>query len=136
MYEVFEHTADVGLRISAPSLEELLRDAARGLLSLLVANPDAVQPAVAKTIDIAGDDRVFLLRDWLSELLYAFESEGLLLSEYDLHLTESGLHAECRGEPVDPSRHHLDHEVKAVTYHGLKAEQTADGWFGEVILDI
>src|SRR5688572_5254453 len=136
MYEVFEHTADVGLRISAPSLEELFRDAARGLLSLVVANPDAVGQVVTKAIDVAGDDRPFLLRDWLAELLYAFESEGLLLAEYDLHLTENGLHAECRGEPVEPSRHQLDHEVKAVTYHGLKVEQTPDGWFGEVILDI
>jgi len=26
--------------------------------------------------------------------------------------------------------------VKAITYHGLKVEQTSDGWLAEVILDI
>lgn len=136
MYEVFEHTADVGLRIQAATLEELFRDAGRGLVSLLVGNAQAVRPLVQRSIDVPGDDRAFLLRDWLDELLYAFESEGLILAEYDLQIDEHGLHADCRGEPIDRDRHQLEHEVKAVTYHGLKVQPTADGWLGEVILDI
>ncbi len=47
-----------------------------------------------------------------------------------------GLEAAAWGEPMDPSRHELNHEVKAITYHGLKVEQTADGWLAEVIVDI
>jgi SHS2 domain-containing protein len=136
MYEVFEHTADVGLRIKAATLEELFRDAARGLLSLLVGNVSAVQPVVQRSIDVAGEDRALLLRDWLDELLYTFEADGLILAEYDLQIDENGLHADCRGEPIDRQRHQPEHEVKAVTYHGLKVQQTAEGWLGEVILDI
>jgi len=30
----------------------------------------------------------------------------------------------------------LDHEIKAITYHALKVEQTADGWLAELIVDI
>ena len=41
-----------------------------------------------------------------------------------------------RGELVDPERHELEHEVKAITYHGLKVEQQADQWLAEVIVDI
>jgi SHS2 domain-containing protein len=37
---------------------------------------------------------------------------------------------------MDESRHEMDHEVKAITYHGLKVEQTVDGWYAEVIVDI
>ena len=40
------------------------------------------------------------------------------------------------GEPYDPARHVLAHEVKAITYHELKVEKTADGWLAEVIVDI
>ena len=50
MYELFEHTADLGLRIQATTLEELLVEAARGLLAMLVANPGEVRPGNA-----AGD---------------------------------------------------------------------------------
>jgi SHS2 domain-containing protein len=78
----------------------------------------------------------YLLFDWLNELLYAFESEKLLLAEFDLKLKDQQLTATCRGEPMDPARHQMEHEVKAITYHGLRVEQTADGWQSEVIVDI
>jgi SHS2 domain-containing protein len=30
----------------------------------------------------------------------------------------------------------LEHEVKAITYHGLKVEPADGGWLAEVIVDI
>jgi len=136
MFELFEHTADLGLRVRASSLEELLTEAARGLLAMLVANPEAVRPLQAKTITLTADEPAYLLFDWLSELLYCFETEKLLLAEFDLQIHENHLTATCRGEPMDPTRHHMDHEVKAITYHGLRLEQVAEGWKAEVIVDI
>jgi len=136
MFELFEHTADLGLRVRASSLEELLIDAAHGLLAMLVANPEAVQPVHSKTITIATDDVSYLLFDWLSELLYALETEKLLLAEFQLQLQGNQLKAICRGEPMDPARHQMEHEVKAITYHRLMVEQTDAGWSAEVIVDI
>jgi SHS2 domain-containing protein len=77
-----------------------------------------------------------LFFDWLTEILYVFESEHLLLTEFEVSIDNTGLKAVARGEPVDESRHRLEHEIKAVTYHGLKVEQTADGYLAEVIVDI
>jgi protein archease len=136
VFTLFEHTADLGLRVEAESLESLFIDAARGLLAMLVANPEAVRPLQPKTITLTADDLSYLLFDWLSELLYAFEAEKLLLSEFDLQIQNNHLTATCRGQPMDPTRHHMDHEVKAITYHGLKLEQQANGWHAEVIVDI
>jgi protein archease len=136
MFELFEHTADLGLRAQAATLEELLLEAARGLLAILVANPEAVRPLQTRTIAVTADDPCYLLFDWLSELLYAFESERLLFSEFELTLESGKLTADCRGEPMDSSRHQMEHEVKAITYHGLRVEQAAEGWRAEVIVDI
>jgi SHS2 domain-containing protein len=136
MYELFEHTADLGLRVRGDSLEELLAEAGRGLLAMFVANPEAVRPVQSRTIELAADEPGYLLFDWLSELLFAFESEKLLLSEFDLQLSAGKLTATCRGEPMDQSRHQMEHEVKAITYHGLRVEQQDSGWFAEVIVDI
>jgi SHS2 domain-containing protein len=136
MFELFEHTADLGLRVQAKSLDELLTEAARGLLAMFLANPEAVQPLQTRTISLTAEDPSYLLFDWLTELLYAFETEKLLLSEYDVHLVGRQLTATCRGEPIDASRHHMEHEVKAITYHGLHVEHTATGWHAEVIVDI
>jgi SHS2 domain-containing protein len=136
MFELFEHTADLGLRVQAGTLEELLAEAARGLLAMLLANPEAVRPVVERSITIAADEPSYLLFDWLSELLYTFETDKLLLAEFDLQWRAGELQATCRGEPMDESRHKMEHEVKAITYHGLRVEETLEGWRAEVIVDI
>ena len=136
MFETFDHTADIGLRIVAATLEELFVDAARGLTSLLVENLDDVRPTVSETIQLAGTETDYLLFDWLNELLFRFETRGLLFREFDVRLDARGLEATIRGEPCDRSRHQLAHEVKAITYHGLFVEQTDSGWRVELVLDI
>ncbi|HEX7377033.1 MAG TPA: archease [Pirellulales bacterium] len=136
MYETFEHTADLGLRVRASDLETLFTDAARGLTSMIAANHDAVRPVREIAFEVPGGRLDELLFDWLTEILYAFESEHLLLSQFEVQFGESGLTATARGEAADESRHQLEHEVKAITYHGLRVEQTPDGWLAEVIVDI
>jgi SHS2 domain-containing protein len=136
MFELFEHTADLGLRIRASNLEELLSEAARGLLAMLVANPQAVRPVQTRTFTLTAREPAYLLFDWLNELLYAFESEKLLLSEFEIVIGEQEVQAICRGEPMDSARHEMDHEVKAITYHGLRVQQMTEGWEAEVIVDI
>jgi SHS2 domain-containing protein len=137
MFELFDHTAGLGLRVQAASLEELLAEAGRGLLAMLVANPAAVRPVQTKTIELPAGEASFLLFDWLSELLYAFESEKLLLCKFDVQIAGDKLIASCRGEPMDEARHEMDHEVKAITYHALRVEQQPDTtWFAELIVDI
>jgi len=136
MYELFEHTADLGLRVRADSLEGLFVDAARGLLAMLVADPESVRPVISKTISLSADDTTYLLFDWLSELLFAFETDKLLLADFELSIEGSQLEATCRGETMDLSRHRMEHEVKAITYHGLHLDQTASDWFAEIIVDI
>jgi SHS2 domain-containing protein len=48
----------------------------------------------------------------------------------------SGLSATVQGEPLDLTRHEIEVEVKAITWHALKVEQTANGWLAEVIVDV
>jgi protein archease len=136
MYEIFPHTADLGLRVRAETLEGLFVDAAKGLFAMIVANPEAVKTPHIVTYDVEGAETDYLLFDWLSELLYTFDAQQLLLVEFEVQLDPRGLHAVARGETADPIRHRLEHEVKAITYHGLHVEQTADGWLAEVIVDI
>jgi SHS2 domain-containing protein len=59
-----------------------------------------------------------------------------VLAEFEVQLSKEGLSAVGRGELFDPARHVPAHEVKAITYHGLKCEPTAGGWLAEVIVDI
>jgi SHS2 domain-containing protein len=136
MYEIFPHTADVGLRVKAPDLNALFAESAKGFFSLIVSNLNDVLPRTRLEFHIAGRDLAYLLADWLSELLFTFESRRLLLSQFDVTVGPEGLDATAQGEIVDDARHTLDHEIKAVTYHGLKVEQINGDWCAEVIMDI
>ena len=136
MFEFFEHTADIGLRIRAPDRQSLFADAAHSLFSLLVANLETVRCVQLENFAIAGREDDYLLFDWLNELLYTFETKRLLFAQFDVQVDDSGITAVCCGEPIDPTRHELDHEVKAITYHELKVENTGHEWLAEVIVDI
>jgi SHS2 domain-containing protein len=136
MYEFFEHTADLGLRVRAADLDTLFADAARALFAALLEDPAAVQPLQRVDVQLTGTDRDYLLFDWLKALLYRCDAEHLVFGRFEVHVSADGLTGTAWGEPLDPDRHALAHEVKAITYHGLRVEQTDDGWLAEVIVDI
>lgn len=135
-YEVFEHTADVGIRAFGANWAELAVNAARGMFSL-VCDPAMVRPLVARVVDVRADDQEELLPAWLKELLCLLDIDGLLLCEFRvLECDDRHIKAEVRGEPIDRSRHELDMEVKAVTRHGYEIRRTANGLEAEIIFDI
>jgi SHS2 domain-containing protein len=136
MFETFEHTADLGLRIRAADLDTLFAEAAQALFSVLVEDLATVRPTQSVAVNLQEDDRELLLFDWLKQLLYHFDAEHLLFGKFDVKVQPAGLTATAWGEPLDRSRHVLDHEVKAITYHGLRIEQVTDAWVAEVIVDI
>jgi len=135
-HEIFDHTADLGLRVRAECFEGLCEAAAAGLTEVIAGDAAAVRPAVAETLRVTGDDPVWLLFDLLSELLAAFDLRRMLFAECRVSRTADGLRADCRGEPFDPARHHLAHEVKAITQHELDVCQSDAGWEATLILDI
>jgi len=136
MYEHFEHTADLGLRVRATDLNTLFAEAAEALTAAIIEEVDAIEPRDSIAVRVTGTDRAFLLFDWLRELLYRFDAERRLFRRFDVRVSEGGLDATAWGEPYDAERHPLSHEVKAITYHGLRVDQEDGGWVAEVIVDI
>ena len=132
-FEEVDHTADLGLRVRAESLEGLLRQAALGLASLLT-DPAAVGSSERATIEVRGIDLEELLVAWLNELLYRFESKRLVLTAFpELHIERGGegyrLLAAGTGGRWDPQHHPPGAPIKAATYHGLKIVPATDGGF-------
>jgi SHS2 domain-containing protein len=136
VYELFEHTADVGLRVRAGDLEELFRDAARGLLAIIADELPEGGATRPFRFRVEGRRHDYLMFDWLNELLYTFDTEHVLLQQFDVRIDEVGLEATARGRALEEVESFLQREVKAITYHCLKVEQRGDGWFAEVIIDI
>ncbi len=136
--EIFDHTADVGLQIRANDLPDLFRTAAEGLFDYIVANREAVAIVENDTITLTSDSTANLLVGWLNELIFRSETQHVLFNHFNVAISGDGLLLEATigGEPIDRDRHILDHEVKAVTHHGISLEHDGAMWVAEVILDI
>jgi SHS2 domain-containing protein len=136
MYEFFDHTADLGIHVETDQLENLYAEAAEALFAVICEDPATIRARESRRYQITGGDRAILLFDWLRTVLLAFETEGWMLHHADVTIGDEGLTVEASGEPFDPDRHPLAHEVKAVTYHGLFVRREGNGWVAEVIVDI
>lgn len=136
--ETFDHTADVGLLVRGTDLSDVFRTAAEGVFDYIVANRSDVMVTATDNIALEADSPLDLLVDWLNELIFRSETGHRLFARFDVTVAPDGrtLRANVGGEPVDPLRHVLDHEVKAVTHHGETLVRDEDGWRAELILDI
>ena len=136
MFETFEHTADLGLRVRAVSLNDLFAEAGRGLVAVIIENPETIRPEVSRELRLQADSMENLFFDWLAELLYIFDEEKLALGRFEVTVVGTALDAKVAGERIESGRHTFVREVKAITYHGLVVRQLGHHWEAEVIVDI
>lgn len=136
-HEELSHTADVGFVVTGPDLPVLFARAGVALLAAVV-EPSSVQ-LVSRwpvTATAAGDDAT-LLHAWLSALVLELPVHGRVGAGVDtMTLAPGRVAAVVAGEAVDPARHDLHGEVKAVTWHGFALERISTGWRAHVILDV
>jgi protein archease len=141
--EFLDHTADVGVRISAASPAELLAEAVRAFHAVLLeeGGADLVEIREERAVAIDGPDGETLLVDLLNRLIYHFDAERLLLpvlevAEASLRRGAARVRGRLRGERYDPARHAFSTAVKAATYHGLEIVESGGRLTAEVIFDL
>ena len=134
-YEILEHTADVGLKAYGQTLPEMFANAARGMIALAL-EPLTVRPSQSRPLSARGEDLEELLVHFLSEILYAVDAEGWHFSAFRIGTLEStAIEAEGWGKREERSERRRV-AVKAVTYHQVSVQQTAEGWEAVVYFDI
>ena len=126
-----EHTADWALEVWASDLAALLAESARGMYGLMGVVL-AGGPRQRRRLELAGADRESLLVDFLAELLYLAESEGLAFDRLELEAADGRLAARLEGAPI--ASHTKD--IKAVTYHWLEIRDTATGLETRIVFDV
>ena len=135
-YEFFEHTADTGVRVYGKTLKDLFIHAAQGMTELLVEN-SLIAVTETRLVTLSAASAEELLRCWLKELLFWFATDRFLPGEYHLEtVTQTELRGRVLGERFDPARHAQGTEIKGVTYHQFRVEQTPDGWEASMIFDV
>jgi SHS2 domain-containing protein len=51
-------------------------------------------------------------------------------------LTDNKIISIAKGEKIDTKRHNLKHDIKAVTFHGLKIEAKGETLATDIIFDV
>lgn len=135
--QILDHTADIGIRVQADSLQELLVCAGRAMMQIIVEELPATGEVMVP-VRISFDDYEQLLVHWLSELNYLLQIKRVLfLGCSDATLTMDHWNCTVQGAAVDAIRTKWRTEIKAVTYHDILLQQLADRtWEARAYFDV
>jgi SHS2 domain-containing protein len=133
--EELGHTSEIGLSLRASTAPGLFRCAAQEMFRLIHPSElELTEQSRSRHFSVTADDHESLLVDWLSELLFLYETTGLIFHGYDIKRWDPTLiEATVTGDEPDqrPAMH-----IKAVTYHQLEVTRTADDWRARLFFDI
>lgn len=133
--------ADIAFEARGKTLEELFSAAGLAVTATQVEDLRTIQNKEFRSFDLTNRAIDMLLFNFLQELIYWKDVDLLLFQSFDLSIRQKpdgsyDLTGTGQGEPIDPSRHSLRVDVKAVTLHRFEVTSSANGWTATVVLDI
>jgi SHS2 domain-containing protein len=106
----------------------------------MLANVAALQPRERREVHVEAEALDLVLLRFLEELVYRKDAEQVLLRPTSMRVTQREdrwvVDAVLAGEGIDPTRHQLSADVKAVTLHRLSVQRHDGQWDATVVLDI
>jgi SHS2 domain-containing protein len=134
-WEEIDHTADWALRVWGEDLPDLLENAACGMISLL-GEQSGPSAGSSQTWDfsLAALDGETLLVDWLTELIFLMEEEGVRFEHFNVLSVDDGL--SVRAQAAGTTGAVFDKHIKAATYHNLQIQQTENGLETVIVFDV
>ena len=133
-FEELPHTADIKIRARGRTLDELFSEVLNALMEVLYGKNRS--NGVSREIEVDSVDRESLLTDFLSEVLFVSEVDGVVFSHADVTIKELHLSAVLHGEPFDRERHSGGTEVKGISYTGMQIRKDANGYMVDIVFDV
>ena len=133
-------TADVAFEAWGATLEEMFVAAADATTNVMITDLETIARRDRRTLRVTAEEVDMLLFGLLQELIFYKDAERLLLRVSSVKIEEEPgqlvVSAEAYGEELNPAKHELIVDVKAVTLHRFKVGPVPGGWEASVILDI
>lgn len=135
-YTIIEHTADIGIRVKAKSLESLFKYSAAAVFELSCRK---IKKAYGKpkiffiSLRAANSEELFVC--WLNELLSLSQARAVVFSSFRINELDA-FHVKAEAGAYPASDYKTEKEIKAATYHKLKIRKKQGGWEAEVIFDV
>lgn len=132
--------ADIAFEAQGKTKEELFTACAEAAMNVMVEDLGTIAPQQRKRIALKEETLEMLLLNFLQEFIYYKDAQNLLLRASKVQIRRQDNHfalqAEACGEPLRSEKHRPIIDVKAVTMHQLKVEETPKGWKARVVLDV
>ena len=132
--------ADAAFEATGSTLEEVLLSAWDATLKTMVENPGSIETKSSRSVSIVQGQPDLLLHDFLQKLIFFKDAKGEILRVKALELVRMNnlyeIKAQLSGERIDPSRHQMNVDVKAVTFYRLAVVEHESGWRATVVLDV
>lgn len=143
-FEQLPHTADIKIRVFGKTMKELFANAVVGMFQVIgpiipgskIINEQVVCDELPEqhTVEVTSIDRVALLVDFLSDVLYLSDVHNEAYLKATVHeLTDQYIKATVHGVKVAGFQ---VVEIKAVTYHELEIKKINDVWQADIVFDI
>ena len=145
-YALRDHTADVAVEATAPTLGALFEAVADGLTA---ASCETVPEEGDRfELTVSAESREALLFDYLDRLIYERDVRLVLPADHRCAISgpdgaggsastddepEWTAEATAQGVPLDAV---AAREIKAVTYSEMTLERRDDGWYAYVVFDV
>lgn len=135
-YELREHTADVAVEATAPTLGGVFGAVGDGLAAAMA---DSVPATVGErfALQVRAESMEALLFDYLDRIIYERDVREVLPVDNEATVTSEAegwvVDATARGVPLSDV---VAREVKAVTYSQMELYEDAEGWYAYVVFDV
>jgi SHS2 domain-containing protein len=133
-YDLREHTADVAVEATGPTLDSVFGAVADGMAAAMCE--EVPEGGDRVEIEVSAESREALLFDYLDELIYERDVRSVLPVDNEAAVTPGGewhLTASYRGVPLSAV---TARDLKAVTYSEMDLSETDDGWHAYVVFDV
>jgi SHS2 domain-containing protein len=126
-FRYLPHTADLRAELRGRDRAALYQ-AAVDLVRDIAVGGDDVEPREVREMTLVGDDSEALYR-FVRELVFALDADGFLPARVELAGPPDTVPGAVRvgGEAFDRARHHVQHQIKAVTRHAYEYGPLRDG---------
>lgn len=148
-YEFINHTADVGVRITGKSMEELFVTAAHAWRDVVLGEstvsghqePSRYRRSSGRKVEFTADSSEELLVEFLGELNFLLTTKYWLcrdVQQMEISKIDQqwNLQAHLQGESLQPEHYQVQLEIKAITYHNLSIEETDGEYQTVMVFDI
>ena len=135
-----EATADVAFEAWGKDLPEVFQAAANAVVNVMLENPRDIRPQEVKRFEVQNVQLDLLLFNFLEQLIYYKDAQHFIGNVTRVEVTGADANwravAQVAGERLDPERHHLSVDVKAITLHEFTLVLERAQWRAHVVLDI